>query len=160
MRVRFTSPHPKDFGPDCLEAIATHHNICNHLHMPAQSGSTAVLQRMRRGYTREAYDALAERARTALPGVAFSTDIIVGFCGEMEAEHKETLDLLEQMQYSLGFLFAYSRREKTHAARHHEDDVPVATKQRRLQEALEVYGRGVRAQRQKLVGTRQLARPR
>jgi tRNA A37 methylthiotransferase MiaB len=160
MRIRFTSPHPKDFGPDCIDAIAAHANICNHLHMPAQSGSSAVLERMRRGYTRAAYDALVRRARDKLPDVAFSTDIIVGFCGETEAEHEETLDLLEQMRYSLGFLFAYSRREKTHAARRYEDDVPPEVKRRRLQEALQVYDDGVRSRRAEIAGSRQLVRNR
>ena len=157
--MRFTSPHPKDFGDDCLAAIAAHPNICNHLHMPAQSGSSSVLQRMRRGYTRAAYDALVQRAAAALPGVSFSTDIIVGFCGETEHEHAGTLDLLRSMQFPLAFIFAYSRRERTHAARHLNDDVPEATKQRRLQEALAVYCDGVRAQRAKLCGSEQLVMP-
>jgi tRNA A37 methylthiotransferase MiaB len=78
MRIRFTSPHPKDFNDEVLEVVAKHHNICKHLHMPAQSGSTAVLQKMRRGYTRDVYDALLERAANLIPGVTFSTDIIVG----------------------------------------------------------------------------------
>jgi tRNA A37 methylthiotransferase MiaB len=78
MRIRFTSPHPKDFNDEVLEVIAKHHNICKHLHMPAQSGSTAVLQKMRRGYTRTAYDALLDHAVNLVPGTTFSTDIIVG----------------------------------------------------------------------------------
>jgi tRNA A37 methylthiotransferase MiaB len=158
MRIRFSSPHPKDFGPDCLEAISAHDNICNHLHMPAQSGSTSTLLRMRRGYSRASYDALISRAQAALPHVVFSTDIIVGFCGETEAEHEETLDLLRKMRYGLGFLFAYSRREKTHAARNYVDDVPGDVKARRLQEALQVFGLGVASRRQELCGSRQLVR--
>lgn len=78
MRIRFTSPHPKDFTDDVLEVVAKHNNVCTHLHMPAQSGSTAMLEKMRRGYTREAYDALLERASNIVPGATFSTDIIVG----------------------------------------------------------------------------------
>lgn len=124
--------------------------------MPAQSGASTTLARMRRGYSREAYDALVETARAALPGVAFSTDIIVGFCGETEAEHEATLDLLRKMKYSLGFLFAYSRRDKTHAARRYADDVPEHVKQRRLQEALAVYSDGLAERRNELHGSRQL----
>lgn len=78
MRIRFTSPHPKDFNDATLEVVSKHHNICKHLHMPAQSGSSDVLERMRRGYTREAYDALLGRTSEIVPGATFSTDIIVG----------------------------------------------------------------------------------
>lgn len=158
MRVRFTSPHPKDFGDDCLDAIAAHTNICRHLHMPAQSGSSTVLARMRRGYTRDAYDALIERARAVLPGATFSTDIIVGFCGETDPEHRATLDLLERTAFSQGFLFAYSRRERTHAARKYADDVPAAVKSARLAEAMAVYKAGALQRRRELAGTSQLVR--
>ncbi|GBF91424.1 hypothetical protein Rsub_04164 [Raphidocelis subcapitata] len=144
LRVRFTSPHPKDFSDEVLEVVASTPNIARHLHMPAQSGSTTMLARMRRGHTREAYDALVARARAAVPGVALSTDIICGFCGETDEEHAATLDLLRSTRYDSAFLFAYSRRDKTHAARHYEDDVPEATKALRLQEAFEAYREGQR----------------
>jgi hypothetical protein len=156
IRVRFTSPHPKDFDDETLSVIAAHPNICRHLHMPAQSGSTAVLERMRRGYTREAYDALLERARSIVPGVTFSTDIIVGFCGETEDDYEATLDLLRREKFSSGFLFMYSDRERTHAARKYVDDVPPEVKSRRLSEALDVFKEGVSHHRRQLVGTRQL----
>lgn len=156
MRIRFTSPHPKDFGDDCLEVIAAHHNICKHLHMPAQSGSSRVLELMRRGYDRESYDALLERARSVIPGVTFSTDIIVGFCGETEYDHQQTLELLRQHRFPVGFLFAYSDRQRTHAARHYKDDVPPAVKKQRLAEAMDVFKAGVASRRREMLGTTQL----
>jgi tRNA A37 methylthiotransferase MiaB len=158
MRIRFTSPHPKDFNDATLEVVAAHDNICKHLHMPAQSGSTSVLQRMRRGYSREAYDALLARAKSIIPNATFSTDIIVGFCGETEADHQQTLDLLEQHRFAAGYLFAYSDRERTHAARHYDDDVPADIKKRRLAEALAVFKRGVSSRREELIGSRQMVR--
>lgn len=143
MRIRFTSPHPKDFADDVLSVMALHHNVCKQVHMPAQSGSTSVLSRMRRGYGREAYDALVSSVRSQLPGVALSTDMIAGFCGETEDEHRMSIELLRQHKYDQAFLFAYSEREKTHAARHFEDDVSQETKLRRLQELIETYRAGL-----------------
>eukprot|EP01025_Chloroclados_australasicus_P038729 TRINITY_DN39_c0_g1_i2.p1 TRINITY_DN39_c0_g1~~TRINITY_DN39_c0_g1_i2.p1 ORF type:complete len:599 (+),score=70.72 TRINITY_DN39_c0_g1_i2:104-1798(+) len=139
MRVRFTSPHPKDFSQDVLEAIRDYPNICKQLHMPAQSGNTAVLDRMRRGYTRQAYDQLIERVRSTIPDVALSTDIIVGFCGETEDEHRDTVDLMQRIGYDQAFMFAYSKREKTYAARHMKDDVPEDVKKRRLNEVIDTF---------------------
>lgn len=158
MRIRFTSPHPKDFGDDCLAVIASHSNICKHLHMPAQSGSSRMLSLMRRGYDRKSYDALLERAQAIIPGVTFSTDIIVGFCGETEEDHQHTLDLLRRHRYPIGFIFAYSDRERTHAARHYRDDVPPDVKKRRLAEAMSVFKEGVASRRRDLHGTKQLVR--
>jgi tRNA A37 methylthiotransferase MiaB len=143
MRIRFTSPHPKDFADDVLSVMALHHNVCKQVHMPAQSGSTSVLSRMRRGYGREAYDALVSSVRAQLPGVALSTDMIAGFCGETEEEHRMSVDLLREHKYDQAFLFAYSEREKTHAARHFEDDVSQETKLQRLQELIETYRAGL-----------------
>lgn len=156
LRVRFTSPHPKDFGTDCLAAVAAHPNICKLLHMPAQSGASSNLARMKRGYTREAYDALVARVAAAVPGASFSTDMIVGFCGETEAEHAASLDLLRRMRYPFGFLFAYSERATTRAARRLADDVPADVKRRRLNEAMAVYKSGALERRAELIGTRQL----
>ena len=93
LRVRFTSPHPKDFSDDVLKAIAKHPNLCKSLHLPAQSGSTTALARMRRGYSREAYTELYHRAKELIPGVTVSTDMITGFCGETEEEHQDSLSL-------------------------------------------------------------------
>ncbi len=143
LRVRFTSPHPKDFSDDVLSAIAKYPNICKSLHLPAQSGSSSVLERMRRGYSREAYLDLFNRAKEIIPGVTISTDMITGFCGETEQEHEDSLSLMEQCAFDQGFLFAYSLREKTHADRSElmSDDVPEEIKQRRLQEVIEVFRR-------------------
>jgi tRNA A37 methylthiotransferase MiaB len=139
LRVRFTSPHPKDFPRDVLAAVASRPNICASLHLPAQSGSNSVLSRMRRGYTREAYLQLVDDVRRTIPNVTISTDIIVGFCGETEEEHADTVLLMEQVKFDQAFMFAYSLREKTHAARTMEDDVPEATKLRRLQEVIATF---------------------
>ena len=141
VRVRFTSPHPKDFPDDLLRVIAQTPNVCKQLHMPAQSGSTSTLERMRRGYTREVYLDLIKRAREMIPGVALSSDFISGFCGETEDEHAETLSLLEDVRYEQAFMFHYSLREKTHAARNLEDDVPEHVKKRRLAEVIATFRR-------------------
>ena len=97
LRVRFTSPHPKDFPEDVLAAVSGYPNICASLHLPVQSGSNSVLQRMRRGYTREAFLALVSSARRAIPNLKISTDIIAGFCGETEEEHQDSLRLMEEV---------------------------------------------------------------
>ncbi|KAK9848481.1 hypothetical protein WJX84_012363 [Apatococcus fuscideae] len=146
MRIRFMSPHPKDFGPDVLQAIAEHANVAKQLHLPAQSGSSSLLQRMRRGHTREAYDALVDSVRAAIPGIALSTDIIAGFCGETEEEHFATVDLVKRMQYDQAFMFAYSQRTKTFASRHLPDDVPPDVKTRRLTEIIAAF-RSIQAAR-------------
>jgi len=156
MRIRFTSPHPKDFSDDVLKSIKDHHNICYQLHMPAQSGSTEVLSRMRRGYTREAYDDLVLHIRESLPGVALSTDMIAGFCGETEEDHQLSVDLMRQVRYDLAFLFAYSSRDKTHAARHHIDDIPASVKTRRLQELITEYRSGLEKAALEEVGRRHI----
>ena len=136
MRVRFTSPHPKDFPDEVLQIINSRANVGKQLHMPAQSGSTSVLERMRRGYSREAYLDLATKVRLTIPGVAISSDFIAGFCGETETEHEDTVSLIRQVKYESAFMFAYSMREKTGAARRLTDDVPEATKKRRLAEII------------------------
>lgn len=108
---RFTSPHPKDFPDEVLHLIAERPNICKYIHLPAQSGNSAVLDRMRRGYTREAYLNLVHNIREILPDVYLSSDFIAGFCGETEEEFQDTLSLIEQVKYNCAFLFAYSMRE-------------------------------------------------
>ncbi|KAJ0408647.1 hypothetical protein ATCC90586_006348 [Pythium insidiosum] len=140
IRVRFTSPHPKDFPDDVFELMRERPNICKNIHMPAQSGNSAVLQRMRRGYTREAYLGLVENMRAKLPGVAISSDFISGFCGETEGEHEDTLSLLRSVCYDHAFMFAYSVRARTHAAHRMQDDVPQDVKLRRLQEVIATFG--------------------
>ena len=139
LRVRFTSPHPKDFPDNLLQTIAKTPNASKLLHMPAQSGSTSVLERMNRGYSREAYLNLIDKAKAIIPDVAFSSDFISGFCGETEEEHEDTISLLKQVQYEQAFTFAYSLREKTAASKKLTDDVPEETKQRRLAEVIETF---------------------
>lgn len=142
LRVRFTSPHPKDFPPPLLSLVAERHNVCKQLHLPAQSGSSSVLKRMRRGHDREAYDRLIEDVRRVVGGpeeVALSTDVIAGFCGETEDEHADTLSLLEAVEYEQAYTFAYSERGRTHAHRTMADDVLPEVKSRRLGEIVDVF---------------------
>ncbi|CAG9836866.1 unnamed protein product [Diabrotica balteata] len=139
MRIRFTSPHPKDFSDDVIDMIQSHHNICKNLHMPAQSGSSAVLERMRRGYTREAYIDLIKHIRQFIPDVALSSDFICGFCGETDEEFDETISLMNEIKYNTAFLFPYSMREKTTAHRRFHDDIGDEIKYSRLQRMIEVF---------------------
>ncbi|WP_255233296.1 tRNA (N6-isopentenyl adenosine(37)-C2)-methylthiotransferase MiaB [Aliifodinibius salipaludis] len=137
MRIRFSSPHPKDFPEELLEIIAEQPNLCNYIHIPAQSGNNEVLERMRRPYTREQYLELVEKMREIIPGVTLSTDIITGFCGETEEEHEDTMSLMAKVKYDLAYMFAYSERGRTLAQRKYEDDVPEDVKKRRLSEIIE-----------------------
>jgi len=136
IRFRFSSPHPKDFPEPLLHLIAERPNLCNYIHIPAQAGSDTMLERMRRPYTREQYLKLTNRMREIIPGVSLSTDIIAGFCGETEEEHEATMTLMEQVEYDLAYMFAYSERERTLAERKYEDDVPEKVKKRRLSEII------------------------
>ncbi|PJF18722.1 putative cdk5 activator-binding protein [Paramicrosporidium saccamoebae] len=156
MRIRFTSPHPKDFPDDLLFLMRDRPNICKQIHLPAQSGSTAVLERMRRGYTREAYIELVEHIREIIPNVSLSSDFIAGFCGETEADHQDTLGLLETVGYDMAYMFAYSMREKTMAHRRFEDDVPEADKKRRLAEIIAKFYEIMGSRVEKSVGRHEL----
>lgn len=137
MRIRFSSPHPKDFPEELLHVIAEQPNLCNYIHIPAQSGSNEVLERMRRPYTREQYLDLVDQMREIIPGVTLSTDIITGFCGETEEEHEDTMSLMATVEYDLAYMFAYSERGRTLAQRKYEDDVPEEVKKKRLSEIIE-----------------------
>ncbi|CAK9816191.1 CDK5RAP1-like protein [Anthophora quadrimaculata] len=139
MRIRFTSPHPKDFPDEVLQLIAERPNICKEIHLPAQSGNSTVLERMRRGYTREAYIDLVHRIREILPNVYLSSDFIAGFCGETEEEFQDTLSLIELIKYNKAFLFIYSMREKTTAHRRFKDDVEPSVKHSRLERMYTLY---------------------
>ncbi|KAM8996541.1 mitochondrial tRNA methylthiotransferase CDK5RAP1 [Ara ararauna] len=156
MRIRFTSPHPKDFPDEVLQLIQERHNICKQLHLPAQSGSTRVLEAMRRGYTREAYLELVHHVRDSIPGVSLSSDFIAGFCGETEEDHQQTVSLLQEVRYNVGFLFAYSMRQKTRAFHRLQDDVPAEVKQRRLQELITVFREEAARANETMVGQCQL----
>jgi tRNA-2-methylthio-N6-dimethylallyladenosine synthase len=152
-RVRFTSPYPVDFSERVIAAMAEEPKICSQVHLPVQSGSDAVLARMRRGYTRAQFLELVARLRHVIPGIALSTDVMVGFCGETEEDHRDTLSLLRQVQFDSAFMFRYSDRGITYAARKLEDDVPDAVKARRLQEVIDLQERFTRASHDAKVGT-------
>ena len=139
IRFRFTSPHPKDFPDTILNVIAEKANVCKQVHMPAQSGNTDMLFRMRRNHTRESYLELVEHVRATIPGVALSTDMICGFCDETDAEFEDTMTMLELVKYDLAFLFAYSMRERTHAHRRMQDNVPEDVKKARLVRMIDVF---------------------
>ncbi|KAL4568998.1 hypothetical protein LXL04_024624 [Taraxacum kok-saghyz] len=139
MRFRYTSPHPKDFPDELLYIMRDRHNICKNIHLPAQSGNSNMLERMRRGYTREAYLELVHKIRSIIPDVGLTSDFICGFCDETEEEHKDTLTLIKSVGYDMAYMFAYSMREKTHAHRNYSDNVPEEVKQRRLTEMIEAF---------------------
>eukprot|EP01130_Rhizamoeba_saxonica_P018684 TRINITY_DN9433_c0_g1_i1.p1 TRINITY_DN9433_c0_g1~~TRINITY_DN9433_c0_g1_i1.p1 ORF type:complete len:573 (-),score=141.96 TRINITY_DN9433_c0_g1_i1:37-1755(-) len=141
MRVRFTSPHPKDFPDELLEILNNKPNVCKSIHIPIQSGSTEVLKSMRRGYSKEAYLSLIDRIKTKVPDITLSSDFISGFCGETEQDHRETIDILEKVKYDFAFMFAYSMREKTPAHRRLKDDVPEDVKKERLNEVISTFHR-------------------
>ena len=136
LRVRYSTSHPKDLSDDVLEVMAKHENICRHIHLPVQSGSTSVLGRMNRKYTREWYLGRIAAINRILPGCAISTDIIAGFCGETEEEHQETLNLMREVGFDFAYMFKYSVRPGTKASRHMKDDVPDEVKTRRLNEII------------------------
>ncbi|KAL9703890.1 hypothetical protein quinque_007408 [Culex quinquefasciatus] len=146
----------KDFPREVLETIARYPNICKNLHLPAQSGSSTVLERMRRGYSREAYLNLVDEVRTIVPNVTLSSDFICGFCGESDVEFAETLSLIEQVGYHTAFLFAYSMREKTTAHRRFTDDVPDSVKQQRLRDMIKVFRAGAERLNAQFVGNEEL----
>ena len=131
-RVRFTSPHPKDFPDKLLEVVARNPKVCKHIHLPLQSGSNRILGLMDRTYTREEFTALADKIRRLIPGVALSTDVIVGFCTETDAEFEETLAVLRAVNFDSAFTFKYSERKGTIAGRKFKDDVPEAIKTERI----------------------------
>ncbi|KAG9473938.1 mitochondrial tRNA methylthiotransferase CDK5RAP1 [Eleutherodactylus coqui] len=156
MRIRFTSPHPKDFPDEVLHLIRERHNICKQIHIPAQSGSSRVLEAMRRGYTREAYIDLVQNMREHIPGVSLSSDFITGFCQETEEDHQQTLSLLREVSYNAAFLFAYSMRKKTKAFHRMNDNVPPEVKKRRLEELIAVFREEAEKVNQRAVGSTQL----
>lgn len=141
LRVRFSTSHPKDMDDSVLHTIAANSNICRHIHLPVQSGSDAVLKRMNRKYTREEYLARVEKIRQIVPECTLSTDMIAGFSGETEDDHKETLSIMEQVGYYTSFMFQYSERPDTKAAEKYPDDIPHEIKNRRLNEIIELQNR-------------------
>ena len=140
LRIRFTSPHPKDFREPVVAAMAECDAVCEHIHLPLQSGSTRILKAMRRTYSRERYLKLAQRLRDAIPDLALGTDIIVGFPGETDADFEETLAVVEEVRYDSAFTFIYSPRRGTDAATM-TDQVPESVKHERLERLVEVVQR-------------------
>lgn len=137
LRIRFTTSHPRDFTDDVLKTMALYPNICPYIHLPVQSGSTRILQRMNRGYSREWYLERIQAIRGYLPHAAISTDIIAGFCSETEEDHQMTLSLMEEVAFDSAYMFKYSERPGTPAAKKFVDDVPEEVKNRRLQEIID-----------------------
>jgi len=152
LRVRFATSHPKDMSDELLRVMAARPNLCRAIHLPVQSGSSSVLGRMKRKYTREHYMDRVEAIRKYLPDASISTDIIAGFCGETDEEHQETLSLMEWAGYDLSFMFKYSERPETFAAKKLEDDVPGRIKTRRLNEIIELQMKLSLAGKQKDIG--------
>ncbi len=141
LRVRFSTSHPKDITDEVLHTMAKYENICKSIHLPVQSGSTRILQLMNRTYTREWYLAKVERILDILPGCGLSSDIIAGFCTETEEDHRETLSLMREARYDMSYMFFYSERPGTLAARRYRDDVPEEVKKRRLDEIVKLQNR-------------------
>ena len=140
-RIRFTSPYPVDFSDRVIATIAANEKICNYLHLPVQSGSNLVLERMRRGYSREEFLELVKKIRRQIPDMAFSTDILSGFSGETEEDHMQTLELMEEVQFDSAFMFSYSERTLTFAAKKLPDDVSPEVKKRRLKEIIDLQSK-------------------
>ncbi len=153
LRVRFSTSHPKDMTDDVLEIMAKYENICPYIHLPVQSGNTDVLYRMNRGYSREWYLERISSIKRIIPDCAISTDIITGFCGETDAEHAETLSLMDSVQYDFAYMFKYSERPKTLAERRFADDVPENVKGKRLDQIIEKQLASSLASNKRQIGT-------
>lgn len=141
LRVRFSTSHPKDITEEVLTTMARYENICKYIHLPVQSGNTRILQLMNRTYTREWYMAKVDQIRQILPDCGISSDVIAGFCTETEEEHRDTLSIMEYSRYDMSYMFFYSERPGTLAARRYTDDIPEDVKKRRLQEIVELQNR-------------------
>ncbi len=138
LRIRFSTSHPKDITDEVLYTMAKYDNICKYIHLPVQSGNTRVLELMNRTYTREWYINRIEAIRNIVPGCAISTDVIAGFCTETEEEHLETISMMEYVKYDYAYMFMYSERPGTPAAKKFKDDVPEDVKKRRLTEIVDL----------------------
>ncbi len=141
LRIRFSTSNPQDISDEVLRAMASHDNICHHIHLPVQSGSDRILEKMRRRYTREWYLDRVRAIKRYMPDCAISTDVIAGFCSETEEDHALTLSLFEEVRFDAAFMFYYSERPGTLAARKYPDDVPLDVKTRRLEEIIALQNR-------------------
>ncbi len=152
MRIRFATSNPQDMSIDVLHSMAKFDNICNYIHLPVQTGSTRMLERMNRQHTREEYMELVDNIKRIIPECAISQDMITGFCGETEQDHQDTLSLMEYVKYDFGFMFAYSERPGTLAAKKMEDDVPHEVKKRRLSEIIDLQQKHGLYRMQQMIG--------
>lgn len=152
MRFRFSTSNPQDMHDEVLHVMAKHHNVCKYIHLPVQSGSTRILKEMNRQHTREEYMELVDRIYKIVPGISLSQDMITGFPTETEEDHQDTLSLMDYVKYDFGYMFAYSERPGTLAARKLEDDVPEEVKKRRLQEIVDLQQRIALEQTKRFVG--------
>ena len=152
LRVRFSTSHPKDISDEVIYTMAMYGNICRHIHLPVQSGSSIMLEKMRRKYNREWYLERVAKIRSVIPDCGITTDVIAGFCGETEQDHKDTLTLMEQVVFDSAFMFAYSERPGTLASKKYPDDIPYEVKTKRLNEIIELQGRMSLKSNQKEIG--------
>ena len=152
LRVRFSTSHPKDLNDEVLKTIVKYDNICNYIHLPVQSGSSEVLERMNRGYSREWYLERIAAIRKYIPDATVSTDIIAGFCGETEEQHNETKSLMQEVGFDFAYMYTYSERPKTLAERKYDDDIPAETKSRRLTEIIDIQRHNSLISNQKQLG--------
>ncbi|HEY6978120.1 MAG TPA: tRNA (N6-isopentenyl adenosine(37)-C2)-methylthiotransferase MiaB [Chitinophagaceae bacterium] len=152
LRVRFSTSHPKDITGEVLYIMKKYDNICKYIHLPVQSGSTRILQLMNRTYTREWYMAKVNQIKQVIPDCGISSDIIAGFCTENEEDHEDTLSIMEYSKYDMSYMFIYSERPGTLAARRYKDDITEEVKKRRLQEIVEIQGRLSRESNQRDIG--------
>ncbi|SDG42714.1 tRNA (N6-isopentenyl adenosine(37)-C2)-methylthiotransferase MiaB [Psychroflexus sediminis] len=152
MRIRFSTSNPQDMTLDVIEIMAKHHNICNYIHLPVQSGSDRILKKMNRLHTREEYFKLIDDIRSIIPDCGISQDMITGFPSETEEDHQDTLSLMEYVRYDFGYMFAYSERPGTLGAKKFKDDIPESTKKRRLQEIIDLQQKHSRLTTEKHLG--------
>lgn len=141
LRVRFSTSHPKDISDEVIYTMAMYENICKHIHLPIQSGSSRMLEKMRRKYDREWYLERVRKIRSVIPDCGITTDVIAGFCSETEQDHQDTLTLMEDVVFDSAFMFAYSERPGTLASRKYPDDIPYDLKTQRLNEIIALQGR-------------------
>ena len=141
LRVRFSTSHPKDISDEVIYTMASHENICRHIHLPVQSGSSIMLEKMRRKYDREWYLERVDKIRSVMPDCGITTDVIAGFSGETEQDHQDTLSLMEQVVFDSAFMFTYSERPGTLASKKYPDDIPYDVKTSRLNEIIALQGR-------------------
>jgi len=152
LRVRFSTSHPKDMTDDVLHTMADHDNICNYIHLPVQSGSSRILKLMNRTYDKVWYKERIKSVNRILPDCAISSDIITGFCTETDEDHAETLEMISLANYSMSYMFYYSERPGTLAARKYEDDIPLEIKKKRLSEVVALQSKVSLAHNQKDIG--------